>query len=154
MGNRCFAFIRTSPSKQGIFFTAIGSGCAGVYHDHLIGSEFQTEALLWMGKRACLEAQKIAARRRLERGRGANWFLICVARLFSQSLSNSDDLQQRLTAFAVIGQDHESMPITAAVHYFIREQEVPLVQPVRHIQRLDGQLLRLADGTASGLEHG
>jgi hypothetical protein len=107
-----------------------------------------------MGKRAYLEAQKIAARRRLERGMGANWFLTCVARLFSQSLSNTDDLQQRLAAFAVIGQDHESMPITAAVHNFIREQEVPLVQPVRHIQRLDRQFLRIADGTASGLEHG
>jgi hypothetical protein len=46
------------------------------------------------------------------------------------------------------------MPITAAVHNFIREQEVPFVQPVRHIQRLDRQFLRLADGTAPGLEHG
>lgn len=74
--------------------------------------------------------------------------------LRSQSLNSSDDLQQRLAAFAVIGQDHEAMPITAAVHNFICEQEVPLVQPVRNVQRSDRQLLRLADGTAPGLEHG
>jgi hypothetical protein len=86
--------------------------------------------------------------------RGRELVSFCVARLFSQSLCNSDDLQQRLAAFAVIGQDNESMPITAAVHNFIREQEVPFVQPVRHIQRLDRQFLRLADGTAPGLEHG
>jgi hypothetical protein len=97
--------------------------------------------------------QKIAARRRLrELGRELILYFYgpdCVV-----SPQVSDDLQQRLAAFAVIGQDHESMPITAAVDNFVCEQEVPLVQLVRHIQRIRRQLLRLADGTPPGLEHG
>jgi hypothetical protein len=103
---------------------------------------------------SALEAQKLPP----EGGWSEAWarigFFFVWPGLWSQFLNCSDDLQQRLAAFAVIGQDHESMPITAAVHNFICEQEVPFVQPVRHIQRLDRQFLRLADGTAPGLEHG
>jgi hypothetical protein len=108
-----------------------------------------------MAGSACASGQKNAARRRREQSQWArNRFFLLWPGLFSQSLSNSDDLQKRLAAFAVIGQDHESVPITAAVHHFIREQEVPSIQAVRDIQRLDRQFLRLADRTAPGLEHG
>ena len=81
------------------------------------------------------QGKKNAARRRL-RELGREWILISMARIMSCPPQVSDDLQQRLAAFAVIGQDHESMPVTAAVDNFVCEQEVPLVQPVRHIQRI------------------
>ena len=66
---------------------------------------------------------------------------------------NSRRLEKRFAPFAFVGQDHKSVSVTATIGNFVCEQESPLIDLVRHLDRIRGQLLRLANGTASGLEH-
>ena len=73
--------------------------------------------------------------------------------IFVRDPEKSPALEKTLAAIAFVGQDHKPVSVTATISNFVCEQESPLIDLVRHPDGMYGQLLRLANGTAFGMEH-